>query len=601
MPSSHDLPEEVVSRITQYPLPRSRRAPERASANLHLQPALANFRRASDGMPNLSPAVRAQLEKLAAGGSSGGSQRSSLKHLHKEVQQLQKQCSTPVDARLQQHQHQLHQEKMQQVTASDLSVASSDSAQYSSTPSTPDVSYSPSPLQGAAYQFLPYSPPYSPSLSRRSNMFEPTSPSVDSNSPYPNFVPPEYPPAFNKHRRTSLPTTSGPLLMSNTRRKSLPMSDSLMPNPASLLTQLSPSMSSQTSSLSSQSSLPPPRESYVSPNPRRRSSLPHNTLMFQTPPIQNFVSDKSEVFEQPKKSEFLAPPESFVPQYEDISPATSPPPSPAPRKASFAERFEALIQSDERDRVASIPVTSMNYQYSTESHANPIFQDTNMSQHLPGLPQRPVMQPPMLRQPTSPIYTEAIPYYQMPFGLYQTPLQPLASSFYQPQPPTNVIDTTIIDNPPTQTTLGNTQHSTLYYPLHTTDDEHQHQSTKLISGSLMQSQCIDSTNISAVMSVNAATHPNPNSDGRTSPHSQASYMSTVSEQHHQCIAENAVSCVSRLCNGPCRFATHYTMNPIQPIATNLLHTHNSTNHSVKAFISQYLCEEMCLCKLGSQI
>ncbi|XP_072033828.1 serine/threonine-protein kinase SIK3-like isoform X2 [Amphiura filiformis] len=114
---SHDLPEEVVSRVTQYPIPRSRRAPERAT--LHLPPGLvfANVRRASDGMPNLSHAVRAHLEKLAAGGSSSGSQRSSLKQLHKEYQQLQKQCSTPVDPRLQQHQHQLHQEKMQQLQA----------------------------------------------------------------------------------------------------------------------------------------------------------------------------------------------------------------------------------------------------------------------------------------------------------------------------------------------------------------------------------------------------------------------------------------------------------------------------------------------------
>lgn len=70
-------------------------------------------RRASDGMPNLH-AFRAHLERVAASGSNSGSQKSSLKQLHKEYHQLQKQCS-PVDPKLQelqQAQHQLHKEKM---------------------------------------------------------------------------------------------------------------------------------------------------------------------------------------------------------------------------------------------------------------------------------------------------------------------------------------------------------------------------------------------------------------------------------------------------------------------------------------------------------
>ncbi|XP_071843197.1 serine/threonine-protein kinase SIK3-like isoform X2 [Apostichopus japonicus] len=69
-----------------------------------------SMRRASDGMPNLQ-AFKAHLERVAAGGSSG-SQKSSLKRLHKEHMQLQKQFLTqPLDARgqeLQQRQHQLH-------------------------------------------------------------------------------------------------------------------------------------------------------------------------------------------------------------------------------------------------------------------------------------------------------------------------------------------------------------------------------------------------------------------------------------------------------------------------------------------------------------
>lgn len=71
-----------------------------------------SMRRASDGMPNLQ-AFKAHLERVAGEGSSG-SQKSSLKRLHKEHMQLQKQFSNqPLDARgqeLQQRQHQLHQQ-----------------------------------------------------------------------------------------------------------------------------------------------------------------------------------------------------------------------------------------------------------------------------------------------------------------------------------------------------------------------------------------------------------------------------------------------------------------------------------------------------------
>lgn len=83
--------------------------------------ASTNTRRASDGMPNLQYYQRERLERLAAtGGGSSSSQKSSLKQLHKECQQLQKQFSSPIDARaqelqmqMQQHQHHLHKEKMQ--------------------------------------------------------------------------------------------------------------------------------------------------------------------------------------------------------------------------------------------------------------------------------------------------------------------------------------------------------------------------------------------------------------------------------------------------------------------------------------------------------
>ncbi|XP_071510023.1 uncharacterized protein [Diadema antillarum] len=88
----------------------------------HLYANSTSARRASDGMPNLQY-YRAHLQQVAAagGGSSGSCQKSSLKQLHKECQQLQKQYSSPVDARtqeLQQHQHQLHKEKMQGVMLS---------------------------------------------------------------------------------------------------------------------------------------------------------------------------------------------------------------------------------------------------------------------------------------------------------------------------------------------------------------------------------------------------------------------------------------------------------------------------------------------------
>ncbi|XP_030833605.1 uncharacterized protein LOC593886 isoform X2 [Strongylocentrotus purpuratus] len=109
--TNNDMP--LVSR------PRHNRflQPERS---LHLF-ASTNARRASDGMPNLQYYQRERLERLAAtGGGSSSSQKSSLKQLHKECQQLQKQFSSPIDARaqelqmqMQQHQHHLHKEKMQ--------------------------------------------------------------------------------------------------------------------------------------------------------------------------------------------------------------------------------------------------------------------------------------------------------------------------------------------------------------------------------------------------------------------------------------------------------------------------------------------------------
>ncbi|XP_041470128.1 serine/threonine-protein kinase SIK3-like, partial [Lytechinus variegatus] len=104
--STNDMP--IVSRTRRERFLQPERPP-------HLF-ASTNARRASDGMPNLQYYQRERLERLAAtGGGSSSSQKSSLKQLHKECQQLQKQFSSPVDARaleLQQHQHQLHKEKM---------------------------------------------------------------------------------------------------------------------------------------------------------------------------------------------------------------------------------------------------------------------------------------------------------------------------------------------------------------------------------------------------------------------------------------------------------------------------------------------------------
>ena len=297
------------------------------------------MRRASDGMQNLH-AFRAHLEKVAAGGGSSSSQRSSLKQLHKEYQQLQKQCSSSMDPRLQQQQHQQHQEKMHQVTTSNHGNSAflpPDTAHYDdltsdlaqmSDPSTPDGSFPPSPLQGS-YQSLPYSPslnrrasnmtsdpaqfsypstpdgsyssslqgshqslPYSPSLNRRASNLTPISdPATSPTSPYPYYLPPEFPPGFpaavNTNRRTSLPTAGGPLLMNNTRRKSLPMSENLMHNinPA-LLSNISPRFSRRRTSLpTSESPLPHPYQ--------RRSSLPQSPLAYN-PPSASSQSDEEE-------------------------------------------------------------------------------------------------------------------------------------------------------------------------------------------------------------------------------------------------------------------------------------------------------------------
>ncbi|XP_070551720.1 serine/threonine-protein kinase SIK3 homolog isoform X2 [Ptychodera flava] len=118
-----ELSEEVQQSLAQHPLPRrgrmsySDRSTKKEMNSLHL-PNERFLRRASDGSPANILAFRAHLEKLA--GSTGGgssSQKSSLKQLHMECQQLQQKVGTlpaKEQMELQQHQHKLDQEKIHQ-------------------------------------------------------------------------------------------------------------------------------------------------------------------------------------------------------------------------------------------------------------------------------------------------------------------------------------------------------------------------------------------------------------------------------------------------------------------------------------------------------
>ncbi|XP_077985470.1 serine/threonine-protein kinase SIK3-like [Glandiceps talaboti] len=115
-----EVSEEVQQTLAQHPIHRRGRQsyPDRGSKkemnSLHI-PNDRFLRRASDGSPSSILAFR--LQQAGSTGGGLGSQKSSLKQLHKECQQLQQRVGNNLgkeQMQFQQHQHMLDQEKLHQ-------------------------------------------------------------------------------------------------------------------------------------------------------------------------------------------------------------------------------------------------------------------------------------------------------------------------------------------------------------------------------------------------------------------------------------------------------------------------------------------------------